>query len=42
MSISNLVVGKDCAACLGKVDACKKGKFDAHKALIVTTYQRII
>ena len=36
MMISNVVVGKDCKACLGRVSAYEKGKFDAHKVLIIT------
>ena len=36
VSISNLSVGRECRTYLGKVDAAKKGKFDARRALIVT------
>ena len=36
VSISNLMVGKDCGAYSGKVNADQKGKFNACKALIVT------
>ena len=37
VSISNLMVGKDCGAYSGKVNADQKGKFNACKALIITS-----